>query len=50
MTEGNVEIMCGVRMDVIVMVGHFTSQWDRTKRIPTAQKRWFTMTFKICKP
>ena len=25
--------MCGVRTDVLVMVGHFTSQRDRTKRI-----------------
>ena len=25
--------MCGVRTNVIVMVGHFTSQQDRTKRI-----------------
>ena len=32
-TKGNVEIVCGVRTNVLVMVGHFTSQWDRTKRI-----------------
>ena len=27
------EIVCGVRTNVLVMVGHFTSEWDRTKRI-----------------